>query len=151
MTPTPPTTTPVIPPVTPPEPPPQTQTYSFTQTSQTTFNATAVAPYTSVTVTTTGWGVRTGGSFPGTQPLPDSYGGYFTSSGTGDRTVLQGSLYAAPSTGVSTSTLVGTVTGVPGSTLTGTGILTGLSSFGADHELHGDRHHRSLRRDDLYL
>lgn len=44
--------------------------------------------------------------------------------------MVQGSLYPATSTEVSTSTLTGTVTGVPGSTLTGVGVLTGTSSFG---------------------
>jgi hypothetical protein len=120
---------PVVNPPTPPTPP-TAQVYSFTQTTQNSWTSTAVAPYTSNTVNTTGWGVRTGVSVPGTLPLPDSYTGYFTSSGTGDRTVLQGSFFPASSTGVSASTLTGTVTGVPGATLTGTGTLTGTSSFG---------------------
>ena len=108
---------------------PTTQTYAFTQTTQSTWTSASTDGITN-SITSTGWGVRTGVATAGALALPASYTGYFSDSSTGDRTVVQGSLYPAASTGVSTSTLTGTVTGVAGGTLTGTGTMTGTSSFG---------------------
>ncbi|MHB9072849.1 MAG: FecR domain-containing protein [Desulfobaccales bacterium] len=107
---------------------PTSQTYAFTQTTQSSW--TDPAALTSVTVSSTGWGLRTGVSTSGALPLPASYGGYFTASGTGERTVMAGASFPGDSAGVSSSTLTGTVTGVLGSTLTGTATMTGISSFG---------------------
>jgi hypothetical protein len=110
---------------------PTADTYAFTQVMQTTWDS-ASTTGTTTSVTSTGWGLRTGVATDTAQALPDSYTGYFTSSGSGDRTLVQGSQYSttSASTGVTTATLTGTVTGVVGGTLTGTATLTGTSSFG---------------------
>lgn len=110
-------------------PTPTTQAYSFISSSQSAWNSTMTSSTTN-TVTSTGWGMRSGIAVEGTQPLPESYAGYFTTSGTGDRTVIQGAPFAGSSTGVSISSMTGTVTGALGSTLTGTATVTGINSFG---------------------
>jgi len=116
-------TTPTTPPTDPTTPP--AATYSFVSSSQSSFTRS-----TTNTTTSTGWGMRTGVALNGSLPLPESYSGYFTTSSTGDRTVIQGAPLTGSSTGVSFSSMTGTVTGVLGSTLTGTATVTGTSSFG---------------------
>lgn len=95
----PPPSTPVIPPPppppAPPAPPPAVGTYTFQQIAQSMWQTTLDPSGQSNTVTSTGWGLRTGVSTSGSQPLPDAYAGYFSSSGTGARTVLE-KLPAAP-------------------------------------------------------
>ncbi len=130
----PPASTPVIPPPppppAPPPPPPAVGTYTFQQIAQSMWTSTADPSGNSNTVTSTGWAQRTGSWPAGTFPQ------YYTGSGTGARTVLQGSSLVS-STGVSSTTLAGTVTGVLGSTLTGTATLTGTSSFGQTDSFTG--------------
>jgi len=99
-------------------------TYTFRQTGNSAW--TSIPTTTNTThMTSTGWGVRTWTD----NVLPQTY---YTSTSEGDRTVLQGAPFVPgrTSTGASVATLNATVTGVLGSTLTGTGTMTGTGSFG---------------------
>jgi hypothetical protein len=118
---------PVVPPVEPPPPPQTSVTYTFVSVSYSQWLTTFADPTGKTQTTTlTGWSQRSG--------LPTStYPTYYTWTGTGTRTVEQGTLYptSGSSTGTGYSVLSGTVTGLQGGTLTGTATSTGYNSWGS--------------------
>ncbi|MCX5893833.1 MAG: hypothetical protein NTW80_12870, partial [Deltaproteobacteria bacterium] len=120
-----PTTEPTPTPPTPPTP----GTYSLSATTYSKWDSTAATGGLSSTVNSTGWAQTT--SSWSSSPL------YYTSNSTNaSRTWSQGALLSS-SSGTASGTLTGSVYGIPGSTLTGAGTYTGMSSYGSSATLPG--------------
>jgi hypothetical protein len=116
----PPPPTPPTPPTPPsPPPPPAPVTYNFTQTSYGYWQTNATSP-TSYNLSYQGWAERT---------LGENSPQYYLVTSTGTRDALPGITFSSVnSLGTSFSTITGTVSGVPGETLTGTAdIITTIS------------------------
>ncbi len=123
------------PPPPPPPPPPTSSIYTFVAVNYSKW----INNYSgsTSTVDTAGWSQRTGSWSDSTST---AFPEYYTTSGSGSRTVTQGANYGSPgsSAGTGYSVTSGAVTGIPGGTLTGTATTTGYNSYGAVQQWTGE-------------